>query len=135
MSYRDAEIMGGVDFGNDPFSANYDPYIPILNEPMGREFTPLNFEETDIKPNEPKLESKKKNYEYIPLSYKTDATSYMDSWRTPVKETMTNFELPYKLDFTTVLLFIFLLVITYLIYQNNQQNKKILKLLKNEQTV
>lgn len=48
----------------------YDEYIPILNEPMGNDFNPNNFE----------LTGGTSSYEYSPLSYKTNSQSYLDSW-------------------------------------------------------
>lgn len=42
------------------------PYMPIENEPMGRDYHPYDYP--------------KSQYNYIPLTYKTDSTSYMDSW-------------------------------------------------------
>jgi hypothetical protein len=61
----DAEIMGGIGFGNDEFPASYihhtdfsflsngsnsmnrDPYIPIENEPMGRAYSEYNFNSSE----------------------------------------------------------------------------------------
>jgi hypothetical protein len=129
MTYRDTEIWGGVSVGNDQFSTIYDPYIPILNEPMGREFNTLNFEPTDIKSNNTPLGPVKKNYEYIPLSYKTDSISYLDGLK-PVKEAMSNFSLDYEINLNTIVLFIFLIVIAFLLYKNYKTNKKLVKLMK-----
>lgn len=61
MSYRD------VDIGN---SRSIDPYLPIENEPMGRAYDSANFDSIDGV----------KIYPYNPLTYKTNSTSYMDSW-------------------------------------------------------
>jgi hypothetical protein len=78
MSYfGSADISGGVSFGNDYYDsirtdgeltdmsvygggAKLDPYLPIENEPMGRDYAPNNFNSSDP--------SVKSNYKYNPLS-------------------------------------------------------------------
>jgi hypothetical protein len=121
--------MGGISYGSDSFAPSYDPYIPILNEPMGRDFEPINFKETDLN-----TKAVEKKYEYIPLTYATPSASYLDSWKPIIKTTkekMENFALP-TFDFNSVLLFMFLIVIVYLMYKNYKTNKKIIKLLKRD---
>ena len=125
MSYRDAEIMGSVSYGNDSFTPSYDPYLPILNEPMGRDFESINFKETDLN-----TKAVEKKYEYVPLSYATPAASYLDSWKT-TKEKMENISLP-TFDLNNIMLFVLLLVIVYLLFKIHKTNKKIIKLLKHD---
>ena len=78
MSYfSDNEVMGGIGIGDDQFDGSYmsegltdhsiynygkplDPYSPIQNEPMGRDFNPNNFNSSN-----PRVRS---NYKYNPLS-------------------------------------------------------------------
>lgn len=81
MSYfSDSEIMGGISVGNDQFDGSYmtdemadhsvynygkplNPYSPIQNEPMGRNFSPNNFNGTSVKGGDIRS-----NYKYNPLS-------------------------------------------------------------------
>lgn len=81
MSYfSDNEIMGGISVGNDQFDGSYmtdemtdhsvynygrslNPYSPIQNEPMGRDFSPNNFNGTSVRGGD--IHS---NYRYNPLS-------------------------------------------------------------------
>ena len=78
MSYfGDNEVMGGIAIGDDEYDNSYlsdgmmdmsvyhfgeplDPYSPIQNEPMGRDYNPNNFNSSN-----PAVKS---NYRYNPLS-------------------------------------------------------------------
>lgn len=68
MSYfSDNEIMGGIGFGNDEFDGSrlddmndFNPYSPIQNEPMGRNYAPNNFNSSNP--------AVRNNYKYNGLS-------------------------------------------------------------------
>lgn len=49
----------------------FDPYLPIENEPMGKSYNPNNFDSS---------QTIEKIYNYNPLTYKTPSTSYFDDW-------------------------------------------------------
>jgi len=109
---------------------SWQDYQPIENEPMGTDYTPLNIEPSlnaqgmigGLQVAPPKQAAPK--YTYLPLSYKTPATSYMDSWNV---EHMSG-----KLDELScfnILMLILIVVLVYLLDCSYRVNKKLVKIL------
>lgn len=90
------------------FKPKNNPYLPIENEPMGRDYSPNNFNGW----------CNKSNYNYRPLSYKTPARSYFDDWIPFKNEHFTN----QMGDSFYLMIFFFIIIIVFAYLQNQQIN-------------
>jgi|ERR1700678_3581997 len=121
MHYNDGEIMGNIGFGTDPFSSypsvfHVDPYLPIENEPMGKLYSPDNFNGSD---------NKSSQYQYNPLTYKSSDKSYLDSWDS-INEYFDNnptkctHKAPFEINKSLLILFVFIFIIIIMFTQHRQ---------------
>jgi|GEM_PF-6824914 len=149
MSYRNADIIGDVGFGrnfsyddHEPmvFEQDPDPYLPIENEPMGAYYSPTNFDSS----------MGQKVYNYNPLTYKTNSTSYFDSWNPLEKFANKNpdpapkyekfLQNPWASDQFYIIMFvtfIFILIIIFAYMQHKQSEnlQKIIEILMKNDSV